>query len=148
MLIALVTPQLARATDGQIVETARQVEADLNARVGLFIHDTESGESWQYRADERFPMTSTFKVLLCGALLARADAGQEETGRQVEIRQSDLVSHAPVTEARVGEKMSLHALCEATMRTSDNKARRARRTACCNELHAWFRRRDDAVGSA
>lgn len=29
------------------------------------------------RADGRFPMMSTFKVVLCGAVLARVDAGDE-----------------------------------------------------------------------
>ena len=122
MLAVSGTPLVAQESDSKVVEAARQVEADLDARVGLHIHDTGTGESWQYRAGERFPMVSTFKVLACGALLARADAGQEDTGRLVEIEQRDLVSYAPVTERRVGEKMSLHALCEATMRTSDNTA--------------------------
>jgi beta-lactamase class A len=122
MLLTMPMLQPAHASESRIVETARQVEADLHARVGLAVLDTGSGESWQYRAGERFPMVSTFKALACGALLARADAGEEDTGRLVEIRQGDLVSHAPVTEGRVGERMSLHALCDATMRTSDNTA--------------------------
>ena len=122
ILVALAIPQPGHGSDSPVVAAARQVEADLGARVGLFIEDTGSGEVWQYRADERFPMASTFKVLACAALLARADAGTENLGRQVEIGQRDLVPHAPVTEARVGERMSLHALCEATMQVSDNTA--------------------------
>lgn len=122
MAIVAGMSHLAHASDGPIVEAARQIEADLNARVGLAIIDTGSGQSWQYRADERFPVASTFKVLACGALLARVDAGTEDIGKLVEIRQSDLVAHAPITQARVGQSMSLHALCDATMRTSDNPA--------------------------
>lgn len=122
ILLVLAAPPLAQAGDGAILAAARQIEAGLVARVGLSIHDTGSGESWQYRADERFPMASTFKVLACGTLLSRADTGEIDPGQQVEIMRRDILSYAPVTERRVGARMSLHSLCEATMRTSDNTA--------------------------
>ena len=34
--------------------------------------------SKRYQADQRFPFASTFKVLACGALLHKVDAGEEE----------------------------------------------------------------------
>ena len=122
LVLATAVPNVAAVFDNSFIEAARQVEAGLDARVGLAIHDTGSGEHWQYRAEERFPMASTFKVLACAALLARADAKQEDTGRLVEITPADLVTYSPVTEAWVGREMSLHALCDATMRISDNTA--------------------------
>ncbi|MCU2755629.1 serine hydrolase, partial [Enterobacter hormaechei subsp. xiangfangensis] len=42
---------------------------------------------------ERFPMMSTFKVLLCGAVLSRVDAGQEQLGRRIHYSQNDLVEY-------------------------------------------------------
>lgn len=114
--------QAAGATENPIIAAAQQVETQLNARVGLAIHDTGSDTSWQYNAYERFPMTSTFKVLACGALLARQDVGDEDLKRQVPISQSDLVTYSPVTETWVGQEVSLDALCDATLRTSDNTA--------------------------
>jgi beta-lactamase class A len=121
LLLCAAPPQAAVANDG-IVEAARQAEARLGARVGLAVHDTGSGKRWRYKADERFPMASTFKVLACAALLARVDAGQEEISRRVPITKDDLVPHAPVTEGKVGSDMSLGELCEATMGVSDNPA--------------------------
>ncbi|WP_407254304.1 serine hydrolase [Escherichia coli] len=41
---------------------------------------------------------STFKVLLCGAVLSRVDAGQEQLGRRIHYSQNDLVEYSPVTE--------------------------------------------------
>lgn len=35
-------------------------------------------------------MMSTFKVLLCGAVLSRIDAGQEQLGRRIHYSQNDL----------------------------------------------------------
>lgn len=114
--------QSATAADNPVVEAARQAESRLDARVGLAIHDTGSGESWLYKADERFPIASTFKVLACAALLARQDAGDENLDRRVGVAQEDLVSYSPVTKGWVGQEVGLGALCAATMRTSDNTA--------------------------
>jgi beta-lactamase class A len=121
LLVSAALPQAGAADDG-VVKAAQQAEARLGARVGLAVHDTGSGRRWLYKAEERFPMASTFKVLACGALLARVDAGQEEIGRRVPITKDDLVPHAPVTERKVGGDMSLGELCEATRRVSDNPA--------------------------
>lgn len=47
----------------------------------------ESGSDWtiSYRADERFLMNSTFKAMLCGAVLDRADEGTLDLGEMIEI---------------------------------------------------------------
>ena len=39
--------QAAGATESPIIAAAQQAETELNARVGLAIHDTGSGNSWQ-----------------------------------------------------------------------------------------------------
>lgn len=121
-LLCIIGPQLATAADNPVTEAARQAESRLEARVGLAIHDTGSGESWLYKADERFPIASTFKVMACAALLARQDAGDENLDRRVGIALADLVTYSPVTEGWVGQEVGLGALCTATMRTSDNTA--------------------------
>ena len=101
-LLCVIGPQLATAEDNPVIEAARQAEVRLDARVGLTIHDTGSGERWFYRDDERFPIASTFKVFACAALLARQDAGDENLDRRVGITQADLVTYSPVTEGWVG----------------------------------------------
>jgi beta-lactamase class A len=39
------------------------VELRLKARLGVMLHDLETGKQWLHRADERFPLTSTFKAI-------------------------------------------------------------------------------------
>lgn len=121
VLCAIQSP-LAAAAEDLIRDAVRQAEVALDARVGLAIYDTGSGARWLYNANKRFPMVSTFKVLACGAFLARNDAGDEERNRLVMIAQSDVVPYSPVTEKWVGQEVSLDALCAATLRTSDNTA--------------------------
>lgn len=52
-------------------------EERLDACIRVVLCDTSSDCESAMRAQERFPMFSTFKSLLCGAVLARVDAGQE-----------------------------------------------------------------------
>ena len=52
-------------------------------RLGVAILDTGNGHRLVQRADERFLMCSTFKVLAVAAVLARVDAGRERLDRRI-----------------------------------------------------------------
>ncbi|MCG2581573.1 MAG: class A beta-lactamase [Marinobacter sp.] len=106
-----------------LLEVVKAVEQRLDARVGVTLYDSATGETWDYQGDARFPMTSTFKTLACAALLARVDGGTEDLNRRITFKKDDLVIYSPVTETRTGEPgMTLGEICEATMATSDNTA--------------------------
>lgn len=111
------------ADGGGLAGKLIEIEERLGARLGAVIVDTATGRSWEHRAIERFPMCSTFKLLACGAVLARVDAGQEDLGRRICVDASDLVTYSPVTERRIGgDGMTLAEICEAAMTLSDNTA--------------------------
>ncbi len=112
----------AQAADA-VTEKLAALEKSLDARLGVFILDTHTGDHWARRSQERFPLCSTFKLLASGAVLARVDAGQETLNRRVRFEASDLVSYSPVTENRVGgDGMTLAELCKAAITRSDNTA--------------------------
>jgi beta-lactamase class A len=68
-------------------------------------------------------MCSTFKVLACGAVLARVDAGRDDLNRRIRFEAKDVVTYSPVTKDRAGgDGMTLAELCEAGMTQSDNTA--------------------------
>ncbi|WP_371135024.1 class A beta-lactamase [Thalassospira sp.] len=118
----LAMPRTALAQDPLMV-TVQNIEKRLGARLGLAVYDEQTGRNWQYQADDRFPLTSTFKVLACAAVLARVDQGDETLDRKIVFEESDLVTYSPVTENHTGgDGMSIAELCDATMRTSDNSA--------------------------
>lgn len=98
------------------------LEAQSGGRLGVAVLDLETGASRAYKARQRFPMCSTFKFVLVGAVLARVDQGRENLGRRIPVKASDLVSHSPTVEKHVGESMTLDALCEAAVTQSDNAA--------------------------
>ncbi|MHB1796643.1 MAG: class A beta-lactamase, partial [Acidobacteriaceae bacterium] len=99
-----------------------QLEAASGGRLGVAILNTANGAQFGHRADERFPMCSTSKLLTVGAVLTRVDRGKDHLGRIVHFSKSDLVTYSPATEKRVGQGMTIAELCVAAMTLSDNTA--------------------------
>lgn len=98
------------------------IEAQVGGRLGIAVLDTGSGARFARRGDERFPLCSTFKLLLAAATLRRVERGQERLDRRIPVTEADLINHAPVAEQHVGGELSVEALCEAAMIHSDNTA--------------------------
>ncbi|GLH70709.1 beta-lactamase [Geothrix rubra] len=99
------------------------LEARIGGRLGVAALDTGSGRRLARRAGERFPMCSTFKILLAGAVLARVDRGETRLARRIPFGKADLLPYAPVAQARVGEGgMTVGDLCAAAVEVSDNTA--------------------------
>jgi beta-lactamase class A len=99
-----------------------RLERSSGGRLGFALLDTESGMRVQHRGDERFPMCSTFKLLLVSAVLARCERGEDSLTRRIPISKDDLVPWAPFSETRVGADASVEELCAAAMTRSDNVA--------------------------
>lgn len=110
-------------SDSTALETAiARIEAQSGGRLGIAVHDTGNGFRYAHRGSELFPMCSTFKLLLAGAILARVDQGREQFARRLAVRASDPVSYAPFTGKRVGTQVSVLELCRAMTVESDNGA--------------------------
>lgn len=116
----LVPAAPARAHDA--AESIADLERSLGVRLGVAVRDTGSGGRIAHRADERFPLTSTFKFLAAAAVLAKVDAGADSLDRRVAYAKSDLVTYSPATEKHVGDGMTLAEICEAAITLSDNTA--------------------------
>lgn len=102
----------------ELVALERRLEG---GRLGVFATDGKA--TLAHRADERFAMASTFKMLLAACVLARVDAGRERLDRRIPYGPADMISHAPVTQARLGEGgLDVGTLCKAIVEVSDNPA--------------------------
>ncbi len=99
-----------------------EIEKECGGRLGVAYLDTGTGRRGGFRSDERFPMCSTFKLLLAGAVLRRVDEGKERLDRVVRFSKGDLLSYAPVSSARVETGMTVRELCDAAVTLSDNTA--------------------------
>src|SRR4051812_612448 len=87
-LVPLLVAKPALAADLQAA--IARIEADSGGRLGVALLDTAGGSLSGHRLDERFPMCSTFKALLAGAVLAKVDVGTEQLSRRIPIAQGDI----------------------------------------------------------
>jgi len=99
------------------------LEAEYGGRLGVAVLDTATGRRLLRRADERFPLCSTFKLLAAAAVLKRVDVGEDRLDRLIPYAPADLLDYAPITKNRVAEGgMPLGDLCAAAIDWSDNTA--------------------------
>ncbi|MGC1550260.1 MAG: class A beta-lactamase [Rhodanobacter sp.] len=99
------------------------LERQYGGRLGVSILDTGKGHRIGHRADERFLMCSTFKLVLVAAVLARVDHRMDRLDRRIVFGPDVVLSYAPVTSKHVGEPgMTVAELCQAAITLSDNTA--------------------------
>ena len=118
-------PVRAQSEDrvGRAAEWLAGLETTAGGRLGVAVLDPQTGAKLLHRADERFPMCSTFKLLAAAAVLERVDAGQEVLERFIPFGKADLLDYAPVTKAHLAAGgMTLGDLCAAAIEWSDNTA--------------------------
>ena len=92
-------------------------------RLGVAILDSASGKLIAQRADERFALCSTFKLLAAAYVLARVDRKQESLNRRIVYAREYLVPYSPITEKHTGARgLTVRDICEAAVTVSDNTA--------------------------
>ncbi|EUC14375.1 class A beta-lactamase [Paraburkholderia hospita] len=99
-----------------------KLEASSGGRLGVAALNTADGSYVGYRESERFPMCSTFKLLVVALVLKRSMAERGLLDERVRYGDADLVANSPVTKRRVGEGMTIGELSAAALQHSDNTA--------------------------
>lgn len=100
-----------------------QLEKERGGRLGISAVDKTTGSRIAYRADERFAMCSTHKLLSAAAVLARVDKGELKLDKVISFGKTDLLSYAPVAKEKIAKgSMTLEELCGAAVSVSDNTA--------------------------
>lgn len=116
-------PSLLQASAEDANGRLAALERQYSGRLGVAILDTGNGHRAGYRADERFLLCSTFKMLLAAAVLSSVDRGTERLDRRLVFGKDVLLEYAPVTSQHVGPPgMTIAELCEAAITVSDNTA--------------------------
>jgi beta-lactamase class A len=114
---------IARPAASDAHDRLATLEKGSGGRLGVSLTDARGVHIIAYRANDRFPMCSTFKFLLVGLVLARVDGGTLRYDERVRYGKSDLLAYAPVTTENVGRGyMTVGALSQAAITLSDNAA--------------------------
>lgn len=105
-----------------IQQQLSELEKNSGGRLGVALIDTADNSQILYRADERFPMCSTSKVMAVSALLKQSETDKNLLAKRMEIKQSDLVNYNPIAEKHLDTGMTLAEFSAATIQYSDNTA--------------------------
>ncbi len=118
-----------------------RIERDAGGPIGIALFDSGSGARFEHRAQQRFPLCSTFKLLLAARLLHGAQTGRWQMSDRVPVTKADMMFHAPFTEKRIGSTASLAELADAMVTNSDNPAANIalRHVGGPAALTAWLR---------
>src|ERR1700731_2920132 len=103
----------ARADDPWLLSSQfAAIEQQIGGRLGVAALGTGNGRRIEYRAAERFPICSTFKLILAAAILEQGD--REPLDRRLYYGPDDLLEWAPITKKHVLEGgMTVRDLCAA-----------------------------------
>jgi beta-lactamase class A len=123
VLLALAAAPFARAGEAEApaVQFA-ELEETCGGWLGVAALNTADGTRLLHRADENFPVCSTFKMMLAAKVLQRSALDASLLARRIRYGKGELVSWSPVTEQHVGEGMTVGELCRAALQRSDNSA--------------------------
>jgi len=109
-------------TGADVHDALAALERNSGGRLGVSAINTGNGVRLQYQADQAFPFCSTFKVILCGAVLARPGTLDDVLSQRIHYTQADVVNYSPISKAHVADGMTVAALCQAALQYSDNTA--------------------------
>ncbi|MEU9885585.1 class A beta-lactamase [Sphaerisporangium sp. NPDC051011] len=107
-------------------KTLRELEKSYNGRIGAVGIDLGTGRTVGYRAGERFPFNSMFKVFACAAVLHKArtsDPGlMDKVVRWKPAEMAELTANSPETTEYTDTGMTPAQLCRAAITKSDGFA--------------------------
>ncbi len=98
------------------------LELSSGGRMGIAAINTANNQQIQYRANERFPFKSTFKIIGVAAILKLSTSDPHLMQQHIIYTSKDLVAFSPITEKHVTDGMTISDLCAATIEYSDNTA--------------------------
>ncbi|MGW5384297.1 class A beta-lactamase [Nocardia sp. NPDC003963] len=102
--------------------TLMTLQSRYNVLFGIAAVDTRGGRTFEWNADDRFAMSSTFEVYAVAAILRLAERRELDLSDKVLITRQDLVISSPVTSYHAGELMSYYDLSRAALVRNDNTA--------------------------
>ncbi|ERK11430.1 Beta-lactamase [Serratia fonticola AU-AP2C] len=104
------------------VDKLKRLENDFGGRIGVYAIDTGSNKTFGYRANERFPLCSSFKGFLAAAVLSKSQQQEGLLNQRIRYDNRVMEPHSPVTEKQITTGMTVAELSAATLQYSDNGA--------------------------
>lgn len=123
MVTESTTPsQSADLPSTQAAEALEEIEREYQARVAVSAIHTDTGESVNFREDERFGFASTLKAFAAAEVLRQVPGAERDRPVKWSQTHVDQAGYSPVTEQHTDSGLTILELAEAAVRDSDNTA--------------------------
>lgn len=99
-----------------------ELEITFNGKIGVSAINTANNTRIRYRANERFPMGCTSKVMGVAAILKKSMDNDSFLQQRIMYTKKDLTNWTPITEKHLSEGMTIGELSAAAISYSDNTA--------------------------
>lgn len=113
---------LFAATSISMQKKLAALEASSGGRIGVYAINTANGMHLQYRANQRFPMGCTSKVIGVASILHKSMKDSSLLSKRITYTNKDLTNWNPITEKHLTSGMTVEELCAASISYSDNTA--------------------------
>ena len=99
----------------------KKIEAEHGGKIGLYVINRNNGENLAYQPSFYFPICSTYKFLVVGAILKQSMSNKNLLDKQIKILPNEITGYSPITKKYINKKISVSELCRASI-LSDNTA--------------------------
>ena len=99
----------------------KKIEAQHGGKIGVYVINRNDGENLAYQQSFYFPICSTYKFLVVGAILKQSMTNKELLDEKIKILPENITGYSPVTRKYIGKKITVAELCKASI-LSDNTA--------------------------
>lgn len=114
--------QQSPSTETELQKKLANLEKIANGKIGVYAINTNNNQIIAYRANERFPVQSTCKLIGIAGLLKSSNKNKNLLQEKIHYTKDDLIAWHPVTGRHLAEGMTLEELSEAAISYSDNAA--------------------------
>ena len=107
----------------ELVGGLEKLSRDYRGRVGIYIKDLETGKTWDYNSDRKFPSASLIKVPIMAAVFEKIRAGQLSLDTQIKLNRGYRVGGSGSLKwVRDGTSLSVMEIVYKMITESDNTA--------------------------
>ena len=104
------------------LDKLKNLEKNFDGKIGVYALNTNNNQIISYRADERFPVQSTMKLIGVSALLKKSNSNKKLLKEKIHYKKNDVMFWHPVTGKYIKTGMTLEALAESAITYSDDPA--------------------------
>ena len=120
-ILAIVLSFATTKIDTQITNDIQNIEKKHGGKIGVYTINRNDWSNFAVNASFYFPICSTYKFLVVGAILKQSMVDNKLLNQKIKISKNQIVDYSPITKNHINQKMTIKELCKASMQ-GDNTA--------------------------